>query len=157
MKKALFLLAISGVTLFGCDKEDDDQTEESQKTTLLVQQAWKFDNAGIDIDRNGTIETPLPAGTIQTCLADNTVTFAANGSGTVDEGPTKCATTAPQTSPFTWSFLTNETILNINGSVIAGTSGGQFKIVNLSSTQLSLSKDTAIFGQSVALVANLKH
>ena len=55
MKKTLLLLALCGVTLFGCDKEDDDDTgNQSQKTTLLVQQTWKFDNAGIDINRDGT-------------------------------------------------------------------------------------------------------
>lgn len=149
-------MALTGVALLGCEKDDDDNGQ-SEKTNLLVQSAWTFESAGIDMDKNGTIEASLPPGSLEPCLTDNSITFAANGSGTVDEGATKCDAAAPQTSPFTWSFAANETAININGEVIAGTDGGQFKIVSLTSTQFSLSKDTTIGGVPVALIATLKH
>lgn len=155
MKQKFLVLALSGFVLLGCDKEDDDK--ESEKTGLLVQQAWKFETAGIDMDKNGTLDATFPAGTLQPCLTDNTITFAANGSGTVAEGATKCDPAAPDNTPFTWSFASNETAINFTGNVIAGTEGGQFKIVNLTSTQLSLSKDTSYMGVPVAMIANFTH
>lgn len=158
MKSSLFVVALTALVFSGCDKDDDDdQNNGNQNTTLLTQQTWRFDNAGFDADKNGTIELPLPAGTLQPCLTDNTATFTANGTGTIDEGPTKCDPALPQTTPFNWSFANGETMLNLSGSVIPGTNGGQFKINTLSSTQLSLSKDTVLLGQSIALVANFKH
>jgi hypothetical protein len=158
MKNKFLMLVISAVLFIGCDKEDNDDNnnEPSAKTTLLVQQTWKFDNAGIDINKDGVSDSPLPAGILQACVTDNTLTFAAGGTGTMNEGTNICAN-AQQTTPFTWNFLSDETILNVNGSVLAGTSGGQFKIVKLTDTQLSLSKDTSILGTPIALIANLKH
>lgn len=158
MKHKFLMLAMAAAAFVGCEKKDsdDNNNEPSAKTTLLVQQTWKFDNAGIDANRDGVWETPLPAGTLNACVTDNTLTFTENGGGTMNEGTNICAN-AQQTTPFTWNFLSNETVLNINGSVLAGTSGGQFKIVSLTSTQLSLSKDTNILGVNLALIANLKH
>lgn len=157
MKNSLLILALSSAALFGCEKDDDDNNQQSEKTTFLVQSAWRFDNAGIDVDRNGTIETALPAGSLESCFTDNTITFSANGNGMVDEGPTKCDAADPQTTPFTWSFAANETAMNISGDVVAGIEGGQFKIIALTSTKLSLSKDTSILGAPVALIAEFKH
>jgi len=157
MKNRILMLAISGVALMGCEKDDDDNNQQSEKTNLLVQQSWKFESAGIDMDKNGSVDAQLPPGTLETCLTDNTITFATNGTGTVAEGATKCDPAVPDNTPFTWSFASNETQINITGSVIAGTDGGQFKIVNLTNTQLSLSKDTTYMGVPVALVANLTH
>ena len=155
MKNKFLVLALSGFALLGCEKDDDDK--ESEKTGLLVQQSWKFQSAGIDMDKDGDEDAQLPPGTLQTCLTDNVITFTANGSGTVAEGATKCDPAAPDNTPFTWSFASNETAINFTGSVIAGTEGGQFRIVTLSNTQLSLSKDTTYMGVPVAMVANFTH
>ena len=84
------------------------------------------------------------------------MTFAANGSGTSDEGLTKCNSADPQSIPFTWSFASNETLININGNAVAG-KGGQYKIVSLTSTNLGLSKDTVYLGTPTTFIVNLKH
>ena len=156
MKKVLFLFAISGVALFGCDKEDDDNNGQSEKTNLLVQQTWKFQSAGFDMGSNGSVDLDLTAQT-PACLADNTLTFTANGNGTMDEGATKCNTAAPQTTAFTWGFATNETEMNISGNVIPGVNSGKFKIIALSTTQLTLSKDTVVQTIPGAVIVSLKH
>ena len=156
MRNKLFTIAIlSSILFFACKKKDSDSSG-SNKTTLLTQSSWKFDNAGLDPDKNGTIDFDLSS-QFGPCLTDNTISFSTNGSGVVDESATKCNSSDPQTLAFTWNFASNETLININGSAIAG-KGGQYKIVALSNTQLSLSKDTTapIVGATTFLV-NLKH
>jgi hypothetical protein len=94
---------------------------------------------------------------LEPCDTDGFLLLAANGTGTVDEGPTKCDPGFPQSAPITWSFSTNETVLNLNGGGVLGING-QFKILELTDIKLSLSKDTTIpFLGSGALIAHLKH
>jgi len=158
MRNKFFILSIFSFVFFSCDKDDSSSpATTTSNTTILTQQSWKFNNAGLDPNKDGTIDQDISS-QVTACLKDNSVSFASNGSGTVDEGATKCnPTTDPQTVPFTWSFASNETLININGNAIAG-KGGQYKIVGLTSTQLSLSKDTtvAIIG-ATTFVVNLKH
>lgn len=144
------------LTLLSCSKEGSNSSAPT-KTELITKSSWKYDNAGLDVDKNGVIDIPAPAGTLEDCETDNFLILSANGRGTVDEGPTKCFVGAPQTVPITWAFSNNETILNLNGGGVLGING-QFKIIELTDAKLSLSKDTTIslFG-SVALIANLKH
>lgn len=156
MKKFLFLFAISSVALFGCDKDDDDDNKQSERTTFLVQQTWKFESAGFDMGSNGSIDLDLTSQT-PTCLSDNTLTFSVNGNGTMDEGATKCNAAAPQSTAFTWNFTNNETEMNINGNVIPGVNSGKFKIMTLTNTQFTLSKDTVVQGIPGAAVVSLKH
>jgi hypothetical protein len=74
---------------------------------------------------------------INACIKDNIITFSSNGSGTTDEGPTKCNAGDPQTQNFTWNFTTNETVLNVNAAIFAGQSGN-FTILALTETSLAL-------------------
>jgi len=142
--------------LVSCGKKDATPAAPT-KTEVITQASWKYDNAGIDGDRNGTIDFPPPSGVLTPCVTDNTLTLSSNGTGIVDEGTAKCTTTDPQSVPITWSFTDNETSLKVGGGGILGISG-QFKILELSTTKLSLSKDTTvpILG-TVALIAVLKH
>ena len=156
MRTKFLILAIFSFVFFSCKKDDSSSPGTTNNTTILAQQSWKFNNAGLDPNKDGTIDQDVSS-QVPACLKDNSVTFSTDGSGTVDEGATKCNTSDPQTLPFTWSFASNETLININGNAIAG-KGGQYKVVALSSTQLSLSKDTtvAIIG-ATTFVVNLKH
>jgi hypothetical protein len=158
MRNKLFAIAIlSSVLFFACKKKDSDSPAGPSKTTLLTQSSWQFNNAGLDPDKNGTIDQDIST-LVNGCLKDNTVSFSSsNNSGTMDEGASKCNTNDPQTLPFTWAFTNSETKINITGNVIAG-KGGEYKINSLTSTSFSLSKDTLIsgFGQTT-IVVNLKH
>lgn len=135
----------------GCSKDNNDNVN---KTEVLTQSSWKFSDAGVDNDRNGTIETSV-ASSIDACLKDNIIVFNPNLTGTVDESTNVCAG-ASQTTPFNWNFTNNENSLTISGNAIAGLSG-TFKINTLSSSKLSLSKDTTVMGFTVSFVVDFIH
>lgn len=150
---AFLLLCLS------CNK--DDKPKEPTKTELITASTWKYDNGGIDQNRDGTVDFTFEStGLLQPCSLDNTGTFMSGGTGVTDEGATKCNTTVPQSTPFTWSFTNNETSIKINSGGLLGL-GGEFKILTLTAVKLGLSKDTTVnFGgvnMTVSLVANLKH
>ena len=155
MRNKLFLLTIASLAFFSCKKDDSSSSGGTSKTTFVSQQSWKFNNAGLDPDKNGTIDLDVSS-QIPAYVTDNTISFSTNGSGTVDEGASKNNSADPQTIPFTWNFASNETLININGAAIAG-KGGQFKILTLNGTQFSLSKDTVVLGTQTAFIVNLKH
>lgn len=156
MRNIFILLSLATVVFSGCKKDDSDPAPTTSKTTILAQQSWKFNNAGLDPNKDGTIDTDV-SNQIPDCLKDNILSFSTNGSGSLDEGAAKCNSGDPQTTPFTWNFVSNETLINVNGNAIAG-KGGQYKVVALTNTQLSLSKDTTlpIVGATTFLV-NMKH
>jgi hypothetical protein len=143
----LLLLAVS----FGCKKGGGAKS----KTDLLTQSAWKYDNAAVDIDRNGTPDSPVPPGFLQACDLDNTITFSSNGTGVVDEGATKCNAGGPQTAPFTWSFKDNEQIISFSNISFAGLNG-DVKLKTINDNQLELHKEVNI-GQIVNVIVYLKH
>ncbi len=149
------------VLILACNK--NDQKKEPTKTELLTSQSWKYDSGGVDQDRNGTVDfTFASTGLLQPCILDNTGTFNANGTGIADEGATKCSVTAPQTTPFNWNFQNNETEINVVGPAFFGL-GGKFTVKELTTTALSLSKDTTVTltgfpaPMTIALIVNLKH
>ena len=153
--KYLLSCFIIGVFISACSEKEADPPAPN-KTELITASAWKYDNAGMDADRNGTIDVSISS-QLQPCQTDNTITFSGNGTGVVSEGSTKCDPNAPQNTPVTWSFANNEGSINIGGGGIIGISG-QFKIITLNTTTLTLSKDTTITGfGSLALVVQLKH
>lgn len=143
MKKSnyIFMLLASMYLLHGCTKESSEN--EQEHTENISASAWYFNNAMIDADNNGTGDINVPPGTIAPCQTDNVLTFATNGTGMVDEGPTKCNAGDPQTTAFNWNFLNNETVLNISTSILAGI-GGEFKIIALTKTEMKLSKSITI-------------
>lgn len=153
MSKKLSATLVLIALITGCQKKSTDATPT--KTETISQQSWKYDNAGIDVDKNGTIDYPASS-FMQSCTLDNTFLFASNGTGIIDEGATKCNANAPQTSPFTWAFLNNETMISLQSAALFGL-GGPFKITTLSSTQFNLSKDTTYMGSAASIIINLKH
>ena len=144
--------------ILSCKKDSDSTT--SKNTQLLTSADWKYDNGGIG-DANGNIVVDFTTAgiTIPTCTLDNTIRFNANGNGTVAENANVCSG-LPATTPFTWNFSSNESVLNISGGTIAGI-GGSFRIKELSETRLTLLKDTtaSVLGSTTAVTAvvNLKH
>src|SRR4028118_1098891 len=99
---ALFSILVLSVS---CKK---NSVEKVTKTVLITATSWKFESAGIDINGDGTVDSPLPSGILETCATDNVITFKSDKTGVVDEGPTKCSTTDPQMLPFNWEFTNDE-------------------------------------------------
>jgi hypothetical protein len=155
MKNKFPMLLLIAVFFLSCDKKEDDPKAEDPKTVLITASAWRYENSGVDFPINGTIDAPLPF-PLPPCATDNFLTLSANGTGTIDEGPTKCDPLVPQSTPATWSFASNQTVLNLGGSGFFGITG-QFKILELSATKLHLSKDTTAAGLPVAIIIQLKH
>ena len=152
------LTILSFCLLFSCKKDEDTPPT---KTEMITSSSWKYESGGVDQDKNGTVDLSFAAtGILQPCMLDNTVTFSTGGNGTTDEGATKCNAGAPQTSSFIWSFANNATELQVTGGFLG--LGGQFKINTLTTTQLSLAKDTAVsfsggIPMNISLIVNLQH
>lgn len=112
MKKQLTFLAtllvLFSTLFFSCDKEDNPQ--QKTKTELLVSGSWKLKAA--------TLGGADAMSYIQDCQKDNIITFSANGNGIAAEGLTKCNSGDPDNVSFTWSFQSNETILNVSVPLI---------------------------------------
>lgn len=125
----LLLVIASGALLTGCkkDKDNDDEPTAKTKTELISTGSWKFSSA--------TVSGINVASFIQACQKDNILTFQANGSGSIDEGLTKCNGGDAQTSPFTWNFTTNESILHASAIFFTGGSN-DFNVVSITDTQL---------------------
>lgn len=158
MKKYVFALLSIGFIIFGC-KKDDDNNSGDEKMKLITSATWKYDTIGIDGDKNGTIDQALPPGFIDNCDKDNTITFKSDSTGTLNEGATKCNSSDPQTTSFKWWFKENATVLYTPDQIF-GTSyfSGDVKIGDLSSTRLRLIKDVTYppYG-TYTVILDLKH
>lgn len=149
-KNGVFIGMCAFVLLFiavSCKKDSGSSNQAKTKTDLLVQNTWKFDNAkvaGTDV-----------SGFIDACDKDNTLSFAANGSGTADEGPTKCDAADPQTVAFTWVFQNGETEIKANVPLFP-LGNDTFTIVSLTETQLIVSQDVNMMGSTQNAVLTFK-
>ncbi len=157
IKLGLLILPLAFLISTGCQKDGGyGGTTKKTKTELITQSTWKFDRAGLDLDNNGTIDSPLPAGVLQSCDTDGTLTFNSNGTGVGDEGTTKCDPATPQTVNFTWSLKNNETVINISNVLFGGLTG-DVKLIDVTSTKLTLEKDVTNGSLTVNVVVELKH
>jgi hypothetical protein len=145
---SLLVLAFS----FACKKGGGSKSN----TELLTQASWKYENAAVDVDRNGTPDSPVPAGFLQQCDLDNTITFNSNGTGVVDEGATKCNGGSPQSAPFTWEFKNNEQIISLTNLSFGGLNG-DVKVKALNENQLEMHKEVNFMGTIVNVIVYLKH
>lgn len=130
---------------FSCSKKD-----ATPKTNLeyLTQGIWKFQDAGLDADENGTVDATDPS--VTPCKQDNTLDFATDGSGVADEGATKCDDADPQSTIFGWVFSENETQLEYQDKV--------FKILTLNDNTLKAYYDIDMGGGSMyRYVVIMKH
>jgi len=151
---ALLTIALVSIFFIACGK-DENPTPQPTKTEQLTGSSWRLDTAGLDQDRNGTIDFSV-MNLIGGCIRDNNLSFQAGNTGTTNEGPTKCNTTDPQTTNFNWNFSDAEANLNISNSILTPLNG-KSKILELSSTILKLTRDTVISGFPAAIVVQLKH
>ena len=141
MKKSLYTLsALLLLTFSACQKSGDDgMPNNPDKTQLITSSAWKYSNAGLDNDNNGTKDMDIPAGLVTSCDTDNTLTFKSDNTGIMNEGATKCTPTDPQSVNFTWNFTNNGNSMNVSTAFFPGLDG-EAKIIELSSSKLTISK-----------------
>ena len=134
MKKQVTFLILLFVTNFfifsSCNKDDAAPPASKTKTQLLTQSSWKFKSA--------TANGADASGYLQACQKDNIYIFLVGGTGTADEGPTKCNVGDPQTTSLTWNFASNETILHISTALFSNTSN-DFTLISISETELVVS------------------
>lgn len=154
-------LILIGFVAFSCQKDGGDDTGGTKtKTDLITSAAWKYDTAAIDLNNDGKTDQALPAGTIENCDRDNTITLKKDGTGTVDEGGSKCNASDPQQTAITWQFKNNETVINIPDTVY-GSISGDINILELTDTKLRLMKpiQESIGGIPVTfyVIVTLKH
>jgi hypothetical protein len=137
-----------------CSK-DKDPAPAPTKTDNISAGSWKYDSGGIDQDKNGTVDIQ---GSLffGTCLLDNTITFKKDNTGITDEGSTKCNSSDPQSAPFNWNFTDAEANITVSNNIFSPLNG-KFKVVALSSSALTLSKDSTIGPLNASLIVNLKH
>ncbi len=150
------LLLVSACLCFTACEKDSDPNNTSQNTQELTSAEWKYDDGGIG-NSNGIILVNFSTiNIIPTCFLDNSVQFNLNNSGVVKENTNVCPGT-PATSNFTWNLSSDGTTLNLSSAVIAGI-GGSSKVKELTSTKLTLIKDTTlpIYGAG-SVIVNLKH
>ncbi len=153
MKKRLLLfssiLILVSMLHINCSKENGSAPPTSKtKTELIAKATWKFSDAKV----NGTSVSSF----LQSCQKDNILTFHSAGTGTADEGATKCDPSDPQTSPFTWNFQTNETILFVSTPFFSGGSS-TFTLVSLTETELIISQNINVSGSTQNAVITFVH
>ncbi len=115
-------------------EKNDDPTAAKTKTELITQSNWKFKSATAG-------GTDVSSGSFHACQKDNILTFIAAGTGTVDEGPTKCNSGRPSNNFIYLEFCqANETALHISAPLFTGGSN-DFTLVSISETELVVSTD----------------
>ncbi|MDB5206896.1 MAG: hypothetical protein JWR72_1971 [Flavisolibacter sp.] len=152
---SLLTCLLIGIGFWSCSKDSDPAPVQPTKTDNISSSAWKYESGGVDQDKNGTIDI---AGTtlFGPCSLDNTITFKKDNTGITDEGSIKCNGTDPQSAPFNWSFADAEANITISNNIFS-LLNGKFKVVSLTSSAFTLSKDSTIGPLSVSLIVNLKH
>lgn len=144
--KAVFPILLLAIFVFSACKKSS--THVKTNTELITQTSWKFDNAKV----NGVDASSF----LQSCQTDNIIIFSSGGTGSLDEGATKCNSGDPQTNPFSWNFASNETVLHVSTVLFSGGSS-DFTIVALNDTQLVLSQDITVSGITQNAVVTFKH
>jgi Lipocalin-like domain len=145
MKKQIASLIVCSLTILfllpACQKDDNNNPPTPKtKTQLISQSSWKFSTA--------TVSGANASGYLQACQKDNIYTFVAAGTGTIDEGPSKCNSGDAQTNPFTWNFASSENMLHISTVLFTGGSN-DFTLVSLTETELIASQNYPPYGTIV--------
>lgn len=118
MKKIICTLAVLAAIGSSCKKTKDDPSPTSNKSTaeLLSDHTWKLESSkadkSVDTDGDGNSSDNVYDQN-ESCRNDDIINFTnssdENKTGAVDAGSSKC-NNDPQTKPFTWKVLTENTI-----------------------------------------------
>ncbi len=84
MKKLPIYLVVSLFAIVvSCSKKSSGPT----KAELLVSASWVFNCTGLDVNKDGFVDTNLPAGYLNNCDLDNSLTFNADGTISLKGSP----------------------------------------------------------------------
>ena len=139
---SLFYMVMLSLFVLSCNKDKPSKTE------LITKTSWKFSKATV----GGADVTAL----LEACQKDNVAVFISGGTGTVDEGAMKCTASDPQVVAFTWSFQSNETTLSLSATLFTGGSN-LYNIVNLTESELTVSQDVTISGNTQNAIFTFVH
>lgn len=93
MKKLILSLLLAPFLFTACKKDSKDGGTGGK--SALEDANWKITAATANV--MGIDQDLYASGAIQDCMKDNTYTFNADGTGTVEEGSTKCVGSDEQT------------------------------------------------------------
>jgi hypothetical protein len=144
MSAKLFLLAICSLFLIACNKSP---TAPATKTDLITNKNWVMTSATINpgVNINGVVITDMYA-QLPPCIKDNIMRFSSNGTYVDDEGATVCSAGAPQTTPGTWAFSPNETVVTMS---LSGNSPESYIIESLTANSFVISNTSSGWGDSL--------
>ncbi len=116
--KFIYALTLSVAILFfaGCSKSGDGPSSSGAKATLTSGK-WQITGGTVSLSYPGIpTQTTDVATILSSCILDNYIIFETDGTGTTDEGATKCDASAPQVKKNngTWSLQENDTKLIIS-------------------------------------------
>jgi hypothetical protein len=141
------LLLITFTLNTGCEKDDNNPPSGKTVTERLTQQTWIFQEAGLDGDKNGTVDQQDPY--LQACRKDNLVTFNSNGTGVNDEGATLCNAGDPQTVPFVWTLSNGDKNLTVDNTTVT--------IHEITDNTMKVYFDTLVLGTTYRYLTISKH
>src|SRR5688500_12114377 len=145
--RILFFLLVAYSLNTACQKDDTPPPSTKSVAERLTQQTWIFQEAGLDGDKNGTVDQQDPY--LQACKKDNLVTFSANGTGVNDEGATVCNAGDPQTIPFVWSLSNGDKNLTVDNTTVT--------IQEITDNTMKVYFDTLVLGTTYRYLTISKH
>lgn len=139
-----------GILLFAaCSKSEDNPTPGNNTTTpstkskkeLVVDGKWKWTEFATVYNKNGKDSLVDGWSQIKECDKDDIMTFAADGTGTIDEMANKCDND-PQTKSITWELLNNETQVKVTDDK----GPAMLTIIELTATKATYRQRVAVGG-----------
>lgn len=154
MKKLLLSLLLAPFLFTACKKDSKDGGTGGK--SALEDANWKITAATATV--MGIDQDLYASGAIQDCMKDNTYTFNSDGTGTVEEGSTKCVSTDEQTrTGGSWELSSDNKQLTLSdfGDIIdlPMTTGGDLvlDVVQLDASKLKVKFTTDLGGFSTTV------
>ncbi|SEW50942.1 hypothetical protein [Chitinophaga arvensicola] len=106
----LFLVAFLSVLFFTqCKKDKNKPAQDVMNANFLVGKKWQIKAMTITPGFGGETVTDIYKG-MAGCSKDDYVVYYADGTGSEDEGPTKCDENLPQQRSFIWKLSADGTL-----------------------------------------------
>lgn len=158
MKKYVLSVLAIGFIIYGCKKDDDNKDVTKERVQFITSATWKYDTVGIDTNKDGKPDQPLTGVSLEKCDTDNTITFKSDSTGLLSEGATKCNSSDPQNTPFTWYFKEKGTVLYTPDQIFGNGITGDFRVGEITTSRLRVIKDITypLLG-TYTIVLDLKH